>query len=139
MGEPIRRPFAEDYAFGKDVTPDNDDERNVKALLDGLSGELLVEERAYLPLEVDGRQFTLSGVIDLVHVTDDSVEIVDFKTDQSRHAESEYRVQLSVYYHVLEEWFSDRTVSASLFYTAEAARVRIEPLSESELMELADN
>ncbi|SDK59035.1 UvrD-helicase domain-containing protein [Natronorubrum texcoconense] len=131
--------FAENYALGTDVTPDNDDERNVKAFLDELSGELLVEERAYLPLEVDGRQLTLSGVIDLVHVTDDSVEIVDFKTDQSRHAESEYRVQLSVYYHVLEEWFSDRTVSASLFYTAEDTRVRIEPLSESELVELADS
>ena len=126
--------FAEDYALGKDVTPDNEDEQNVKALLDGLSGELFVEERAYLPLELDSEQVTLSGVIDMVHVTADTVEIVDFKTDLSRHAESEYRIQLSVYYHVLDEWFSERAVTASLFYTAEGTRVEIEPLSEAELV-----
>jgi len=34
---------------------------------------------------------------------DDTVEIVDFKTDRSWHAETESRIQLSVYYHVLEE------------------------------------
>ncbi len=125
--------FAEDYALGNDVTPTNDDERNVKVLLDELSGDLVVEERAYLPLEVDGEPVTLSGVIDLVHVTDTTVEIVDFKTDRSRHAESEYRIQLSVYYHVLEEWFSDHIVTASLFYTDADTRVKIEPLSKGEL------
>jgi len=125
--------FAEDYALGKDVTPTNDDERNVKALLDGFSGDLIVEERAYLPLEVDGEPVTLSGIIDLVHVTDDAVEIVDFKTDRSRHAESEYQIQLSVYYHVFEEWFSDHIVTASTFYTATDTRVEIEPLFKGEL------
>ncbi|MXV61897.1 UvrD-helicase domain-containing protein [Natronorubrum sp. JWXQ-INN-674] len=129
--------FAEDYVLRTDATPDTDDERHVKAFLDGLPGELRVEERAYLPLEADGKRVTLSGVIDLVHVTDDTAEIVDFKTDLSRHAESEYRIQLSVYYHVLDEWFSDRTVTASLFYTAEDTRVEIDPLSEAELAELA--
>ncbi|MDS0474599.1 ATP-dependent DNA helicase [Natrinema sp. 1APR25-10V2] len=131
--------FAEDYALGKDVIPDSDDEKHIEAFLDSLPGELLVEERAYLPLTVDDEQITLSGVIDLVHVTDDTVEIVDFKTDRSRHAESEYRIQLSVYYHVLEDWFSDRTVTASIFYTAEDARVEIDPLSEAELVTLADD
>ncbi|RQG94809.1 UvrD-helicase domain-containing protein [Natrarchaeobius chitinivorans] len=129
--------FAENYALGEEVTPTSDDERHVKTFLDGLSGELLVEERAYLPLEVDGTQVTLSGVIDLVHVTDDTVEIIDFKTDLGRHAESEYRIQLSVYYHVLEEWYSDRTVMASIFYTADNDRVMVNPLSKAELAELA--
>ncbi|USZ73177.1 UvrD-helicase domain-containing protein [Natronosalvus halobius] len=131
--------FAEDYARRKDVLPENDDEQNVKALLDGLPGELRVEEHAYLPLEVDGTQVTLSGVIDLVHVTDDAVEIVDFKTDLSRRAESEYRIQLSVYYHVLDEWFSDHTVTASLFYTSEGTRVEIEPVSKAALVGLANS
>ncbi len=31
--------------------------------------------------------------------------IIDFKTDRSRSTESEYRKQLSVYYHVATEWF----------------------------------
>ncbi|OLZ39248.1 ATP-dependent DNA helicase [Natrinema saccharevitans] len=130
--------FAEDYAHDKDVTPASADEEHVEAFLDGLSGELRVEERAYLPLAVDGERVTLSGVIDLVHVTDDAVEIVDFKTDRSRHAESEYRIQLSVYYHVLREWFSDRPVAASLFYTDADARVPIDPLSKAKLVAIAE-
>jgi len=125
--------FAEDYVLGKDVAPENEDERNIKALLDRLSGELFAEERAYLPLECDGQQVTLSGIIDLVHLTNETAEIIDFKTDLSRHAESEYRVQLSVYYHVLEEWFSDRAVTAAVFYTADNERVEIEPLSKAAL------
>ncbi|ELY96179.1 UvrD/REP helicase [Natrialba hulunbeirensis JCM 10989] len=131
--------FAEEYVLGKGVTPDNDDERHVKTFLDELSGELRVEEQAYLPLEVDGEHVTISGIVDLVHVTDDAVEIVDFKTDLSRHAESEYRIQLSVYYHALDEWFRDHAVSASLFYTAEGTRVEIDPLSEAELARLTDS
>ncbi len=129
--------FAEAYARRRDVTPENDDERHVKAFLDGLSGTLRVEEQASLPLTVDGTQVTLSGVIDLVHVTEDAVEIIDFKTDLSRHAESEYRIQLSVYFHVLDEWFNDRTVTTSLFYTAEGRRVEIEPIPEAGLVALA--
>ncbi|UHQ95085.1 UvrD-helicase domain-containing protein [Haloterrigena alkaliphila] len=130
--------FAEDYALGKDVTPGSDDEEHIEAFLDSLPGELRVEERAYLPLEVDGERITLSGIIDLVHVTDEVVEIVDFKTDLSRHAESQFRIQLSVYYHVLEEWFSDRPVTVSIFYTAEDDRVEISPLSKAELVAVAN-
>ncbi|WP_408960546.1 UvrD-helicase domain-containing protein [Natrinema sp. 74] len=130
--------FAEDYALDKDVSPGSDDEEHIRVFLDSLPGKLRVEERAYLPLEVDGERITLSGIIDLVHVTDDAVEIVDFKTDLSRHAEDEYRIQLSVYYHVLEEWFSDRSITASIFYTAEDTRVEIEPLSKAELATMAE-
>jgi len=131
--------FAEDYVLGKDVAPENEDERNIKALLDRLSGELFAEERAYLPLECDGQQVTLSGIIDLVHLTDETAEIIDFKTDLSRHAESEYRVQLSVYHHVLEEWFSERNVTAAVFYTADNERVEIEPLSKAALCQRLDD
>lgn len=122
--------FAEDYILGKQVSPDSDDERNVEAFLESLSGELISEERAYLPLEVDGEQVTLSGIIDLVHVTADNVEIIDFKTDLSQ-AQSEYRFQLSVYYHVITGWFSGREVTASIYYTTESELVAIDPLSKS--------
>ncbi|WP_254810938.1 UvrD-helicase domain-containing protein [Natronosalvus amylolyticus] len=129
--------FAEDYALGRDVSPENADERHVKALLDSLAGTVRVEERAYLPLEEDETRVTLSGIIDLVHVTAATVEIIDFKTDRTRRAESEYRIQLSVYYHVLEDWFSDRSVSASIYYTRDGTRVEIDPLSKEQLVELA--
>jgi len=90
---------------GRGRRPSNDDERHIKSFLDSLDGELRVEEDAYLPLTVDGEQVTISGIVDLVHICPDTVEIIDFKTDLERHAEDEYRKQLSVYYHVLDEWF----------------------------------
>ena len=128
--------FAERYVLEGDVEPSNEDERHIKSLVDSFDGELRVETDAYLPLGADGERVTVSGVIDLVHVRPERVEIVDFKTDLGRHAEEEYRKQLSVYYHVLNEWFPDREVTATLFYTADGARVGIDPLSKAELTEI---
>jgi len=128
--------FAEAYALGEDVSPTtdgHDDQRNVKAFIDGLDGELHVEERVVLPLAVDGEQVTVSGIVDLVHETADRIEIIDYKTDQSRRAESEYQKQLSVYYHVVSECFPGKEVTVSLFYTATNERRTIDPLSLAEL------
>ncbi|WP_277555885.1 UvrD-helicase domain-containing protein [Halobaculum limi] len=130
--------FAEQYVLEGDVEPSNDDEHNLKSFLDSLEGELRVEEDAYLPLTVDGEQVTISGIVDLVHIRPDTVEIIDFKTDLGRHAESEYRKQLSVYYHVLAEWFPERDVTAGIFYTASGDRIDIDPLSLSNLAELVE-
>jgi len=128
--------FAEQYALGSGVEPKNDDERNIKRLLDSLDGDVMVEKPAYLPLDVEGDMVTFSGIIDLVHVTPSTVEIIDYKTDLGQHAESEYRTQLSVYYHVLNEWYGDRTVTASIYYTATDTRVEVEPRSKAALATL---
>ncbi|ODR80586.1 ATP-dependent DNA helicase [Haladaptatus sp. W1] len=128
--------FAEQYVLGDAVEPANDDERHIKRFIDSLDGELRVEEDAYLPLTVDGGRVTIYGIIDLVHIRPATVEIIDFKTDLSRIVETEYRKQLSVYYHVLSEWFPERDVTASIFYTVDGRHVDIEPLSKSDLIEL---
>jgi hypothetical protein len=121
--------FAEQYAAGEAVTPSNPDEKAITRLVDGLSGELIVEEETVLPMTVDGAEVTISGIADLVHVTEDGVEIIDYKTDQTRRAHEEYRTQLSVYYHVLDAAYPERPVTATLFYTADAEQVPVEPLS----------
>jgi ATP-dependent helicase/nuclease subunit A len=128
--------YAEQYCLGADVDPRNADEKHVKSLLDSLPGKLHAEENAYLPLETERGRVTLSGVIDLLHLTPDTVEIIDYKTDRSRHAEPEYRKQLSVYYHVLTDVYPERTVRPSVFYTQSGERVSIDPLSKSELRQL---
>ncbi|GAA0535862.1 ATP-dependent DNA helicase [Halorubrum ejinorense] len=129
--------FAEAYALdGDDATPSNGDEERVAAFLDSLPGELHVEEPITLPIDVDGRRVTVSGIADLVHETADRVEVVDYKTDATRRAESEYRKQLTVYYHVLDEWFGEKRVEASLFYTTDGHRERIDPLALDELRSL---
>jgi ATP-dependent helicase/nuclease subunit A len=130
--------FAEAYALDQEVTPSNDDERHVATFLDSLDGELLVEEDASLPLTVDGTKVTVSGIVDLIHVTPDAVEIVDYKTDRGRHGEPEYRKQLSVYYHVVEAVYPDRDVTASILYTESGKRQSIEPLSIAILEDIVE-
>jgi len=131
--------FAEAYALGDDVSASNSDEQAIKEVLDGLSGELIVEEETVLPMEVDGTRVTISGIADLVHVTETDVEIVDYKTDQTRHAHEEYRKQLSVYYHVLDSVYPDRAVSATVFYTADKEQVVVDPLSIDELKNIVSD
>jgi len=133
--------FAEAYARDEVIElerddPGWDDKQHVMSFLDGLSGNLLVEEDAYLPLDVDGARVMISGIIDLVHFRPDRVEVVDYKTDRGRHAEAEYRKQLSVYYHVLRELYTDREISASIFYTADGVREDIDPISRDELVDV---
>ena len=130
--------FAEAYALGESVEPRNTDEENVKQLVDGLENDLLVEENAYLPLRFDGDRVTVSGIVDLVHVTPDCVEIVDYKTDRGRHGEEEYRKQLSVYYHVAREVYPDREITASIFYTETGVRQEIVPLTPDEIQRLVE-
>ena len=129
--------FAEAYALGDDEMPSNDHvrahARRIVELLDGLSGELYVEEPVTLPIDVDGRRVTVSGIVDLVHETADRIEVIDYKTDSTRRAQPEYRKQLSVYYHVLDEWFAGKEVETSLFYASDGTRERIEPHSIEEL------
>jgi ATP-dependent exoDNAse (exonuclease V) beta subunit len=130
--------FAEQYAQFEPVEPSNADERNVKDFLDGLPGDLRAEENAYLPVAVGDDRVTISGIIDLLHVTDNRVDIIDYKTDRGRHAESEYRKQLSVYHHVVRAAYPDRRVTASLFYTADGERVEVDPLTRDDITQLVD-
>ncbi|WP_227739004.1 PD-(D/E)XK nuclease family protein [Halorientalis pallida] len=109
-----------------------EDFTHVRSLIDSLDGELLVQEEACLPLTVDEERVSISGVVDLVHVVPERVEIIDHETYRTRHTQSEYRKQLSVYYHVLSEWFDDRHVTAAIFHTAEGERTAIDPLSIEE-------
>ncbi|CCQ35020.1 ATP-dependent DNA helicase PcrA protein [Halorhabdus tiamatea SARL4B] len=130
--------FAERYAAGEGVEPAGEDEHRVRDFIDELEGELHVEEDAYLPVSVGEQEVTISGVIDLLCVTDEQVEIVDYKTDLTRDAEDEYRKQLSVYYHVVQRLYPDRPVSPSIFYTASGERVTVEPHSMTEISGLIE-
>ena len=128
--------FAEAFVLGESVTAERRDEQHVQSLLESLAGETHAEKQAFLPLTVDGERITISGIIDLLHVTDERVEIIDYKTDLDRHAESEYQKQLSVYYHVVNELYPDREVDTAIFYTAEGEPQPIDPLSKEELKQL---
>jgi len=128
--------FAEDYASDEDVAPSNPHEERVKGFIDRLEGDLLVEQPARLPLEVDGGRLTISGVVDLVHLTNSRVEVIDYKTDAMRRGHEEYRKQLSVYYHVLTSVYEDPDIFSSIYYTADDELVTVDPIPLNSLKDV---
>ena len=125
--------FAERYASGEDLEPENEDEEEVKKFLDNLGGKLLTEETCFLPLEVEDRRIVLKGRIDLIHLKGGIVEVIDYKTDREMTNLEEYRKQLSAYYHAVNEVFKDKKVTPKIFYTSDGKVKEIEPLSKREL------
>jgi hypothetical protein len=105
--------------------------------LDSLSGEFITEITAILPLNGPS-QITLVGIVDLLVETENRIEIIDYKTDRSRHAEPEYRKQLSVYYHIADEWYPDKDIRPTVFYTADDEQVTIEPLDRGTVRGIAE-
>lgn len=126
--------FAERYVKSN-PEPDNIDEENVKKFIDQLEGELITEEVCLLPIQTEERKIILQGYVDLVHIGEDVVEIIDYKTDRKRIAEKEYFKQLSVYYHAVKGSYPDKKVKPFLYYTKDAERVPVDILSKEELLE----
>lgn len=119
--------FAEKYASGEKVEPENEDEQNVKEFIDSLEGEKLVEETVLYPLKPG--ELVLEGRPDLVNISE-KAKVIDFKTDRGSE---EYRKQLSVYHRALEEAL-EREVESYIFYTSTGELERIEPLEREELL-----
>jgi ATP-dependent exoDNAse (exonuclease V) beta subunit len=131
--------FAEAYALAENVQPKDpgaDEQQAIAAYIDTLDGELFPEHTVLCPLEGAPR-IVLTGIIDLLHVDTDRVDIIDYKTDRERHAHEEYRKQLSVYYHVLTTEYPDREVRGLVYYTSDDERVEIDPLPLAELRDVA--
>lgn len=55
-----------------------------------------------MPLSIDGKRVTIHGGVNLVLKTAEGIEILDYTTDLTRRAETQYRKQLSDYSHVLD-------------------------------------
>lgn len=110
--------FAEKYAKGEDIEPRNEDEDNVKEFIDSLEGELRPEVPIKIPQEDSDRKVLYSGTIDLLHITEDKVEIIDWKTDRSRENHEEYEKQLEIYAKGVEKIFADKKVERNICYTS---------------------
>lgn len=130
--------FAEKYVQNKDLEPSNKDEQNVKALIDRLDGELITEEPCILPLQTKNRKVTLRGIIDLLHLTNKEIQIIDYKTDRTKKYQKEYKKQLSVYYKIIEQVFNNKNVSAHIYYTNNKELTKIKPLKQKEIKKIIE-
>ena len=97
----------------------------VRKVLDSVKDAdlLFPEEECNLP--IDEVNATLRGVIDLMAIFPDHVEIHDYKTDVSDRFESEYIVQLSVYSYVAQQIY-DMPVDTYIDYVSQGISKRID-------------
>ncbi len=109
--------FAERYAKGKDVEPRNEDEEHVKEFIDSLDGELRTEVPVKVPVEEEGRKIVYHGVIDLIHITEKKVQIIDWKTDLTRENHQEYEKQLDIYGKGVKRISNNKNLIKNIFYT----------------------
>jgi len=132
FGRQVHR-FTEDCIKGRGADPQNEDEQRVDAFLERLEGEVRSEVPMLLPLETTSRRYSLSGTIDILHVTDETVEIIDLKTDRERTNRDGYRKQLSAYLHAVEASFPEKDVTASILWTSDGDLDAIEPAPKDRL------
>ena len=83
----------------------------------------IVEAEVDISLVKD--QYTLKGSVDLITGEDDTVEIVDFKSEKKPDMEKDkeklrrYQRQLDVYAHLVEERTGRKVTKTHLYYTSE--------------------
>ncbi|MBP6021166.1 MAG: UvrD-helicase domain-containing protein [Candidatus Methanomethylophilaceae archaeon] len=117
---------AEAMARGIPVERDYPEIPAIRAVLDSVKGaHIMPEKECSLPFNDIGA--SLRGVIDLLAVFPDRVEIHDYKTDVNRRFEREYRLQLSIYAHAASEYFGKPAVCV-IDYVSMGQRQEFAPL-----------
>ncbi len=89
--------MAQLMCYGHMVDSEFEEKEEIRRILDSVSDATHVYAEIDCGLPLENLDVTLRGVIDLLAVYDDHVEIHDYKTDVSEQFEEEYRVQLSIY------------------------------------------
>jgi ATP-dependent exoDNAse (exonuclease V) beta subunit len=89
--------IAQLMCYGHDVNADYEEIEEIRKVLDSVSDATHVYAEIDCGLPLENLDVTLRGVIDMLAVYEDHVEIHDYKTDISEQFEDEYRVQLSIY------------------------------------------
>ncbi|MBS3736482.1 MAG: UvrD-helicase domain-containing protein [Candidatus Bipolaricaulota bacterium] len=114
--------FAEQVARGEKASisegeEGKKDKENVRSFIRSLPGELLPEQEVLIPKYEEGSKYVYHGSIDLVHVLDDRVQVIDFKTDEERINEPEYKKQLSLYREAVSADYPHKNVTGHIYYT----------------------
>ena len=129
--------IAEDIIAGIDTgSAESPDERRLREFLNTLSGDRTAELPVTLPCYIGDVPVTITGTIDLLHELDDTIQIIDYKTDTTKRAKAEYRKQLSVYYHAVDAIFDVGSVELFLYFTADGELNEVLPLTWDELLEV---
>jgi len=125
--------MAELCAYGKDIPEERfvqyPELVKVKATIDRLKSEgaELYAER-HCALALHDPDVTVSGIIDLMAEFPDRIEVHDWKTDAEGDYQSEYRIQLSVYAHILMDIYPEKKVTCVIDWLNFGEPETFEPL-----------
>ena len=104
--------YAELLARGIDLDPKiyetYPEVEKARGIIEELREGHILDAEVECSLPIDSFNVTLRGVIDLIAVGEDAVEIHDWKNDVSDGNRADYRLQLSVYAHVAERVYKRR-------------------------------
>ncbi|MBE6528620.1 MAG: hypothetical protein E7Z64_05610 [Thermoplasmata archaeon] len=104
----------------------------IRGILDSLKDADILYPEIECGLPVPGEDTTLRGVIDLLALYPDHVEIHDYKTDVSDRFEQEYVVQLSVYAYAAQQFY-DKPVECYIDYVSRGCSKRIDIVCMDEI------
>ena len=123
---------AERMVLGKEVEEEYPQIAVVRAVLDSLedASEMIPEIECALPF--NDLNVTLRGIIDLLVLYPDRVEIHDWKTDRTRDFEGEYMIQLSIYAHAASGHYGLPAVCCIDYVTLDEQH-RFQPLPEEDI------
>ena len=90
--------------------------------------------RSYSEIEctvpIIGGTTVLKGVIDLLLVFEDRIEVHDYKTDETDRFQREYEIQLSAYALAAGGFYRNLPVRCFIDYVSQGRTVEIEPMSQ---------
>ncbi|WGI18085.1 ATP-dependent DNA helicase [Methanonatronarchaeum sp. AMET-Sl] len=119
--------YAEKYINGLETQPKNQDEKNVKQFIDQLKGTKIPEKKCTLPLHIKNTKIILNGKIDLIHKTNNKIEIIDYKTEKSKQTKKQHQTQISLYYHTLKQIYPETKITPIIYYTQTNQKQTIKP------------
>jgi len=124
---------AQIMAAGKKPKDDYPELEMIGRILDSVKdSDVLAEIECTLPVD----KIMIRGIIDLLAVYPDRVEIHDYKTDVDKKYLDNYRTQLSIYYHAVSKYFGKPT-ECFIDFVSLGETVKVDPMELERIQELA--
>ncbi|MDR0309684.1 MAG: UvrD-helicase domain-containing protein [Candidatus Methanoplasma sp.] len=119
--------LAHSMALGRPADEEKPEVPVIRGILSSASDADLILPETECSLPFNDLNVTLKGVIDLLVVRRDTVEVHDYKTDAGDSYEDEYKIQLSVYAHAASEFYK-KPAKCFIDYVSLEKTVEFDPL-----------
>lgn len=128
---------AEHMYYGMEPSGDYPESEYVRRVLDrqSMEGFVLSDSEVDCTLPVESKGFILKGIIDLMLVFGDRIEIHDYKTDSTDRFQSEYELQLSIYAQAAAQFYG-KPARCFIDYVSQGRTVEFEPMTMDRIAEI---